>query len=205
MKTVMVEERDLIRRAQDGERLAFDELTRPLTDSMLASIRRRIGPKLREKLDAEDVLQETLLRAFQSMKEFQWQGEDSFRRWIQGISANFILHSARKYGLRTTFRIDRDPVAGDISPSRQHRREERFDRLKKSLDELPPESRTIVRLSRIEGLKIKEIAERTGRSPSSVRNLLFRAMRQLRETFGDTESMNLPDRRLDEDEVPHGD
>ena len=203
MREVMVEggeELKLVERAQSGDRGAFDELAHTMTPSLLASIRRRIGPALRDHLDPEDVLQETLLRAFRSVKDFRWQGRKSFQRWLEGISVNFILHSARQYGLRTSVRIEREPPTADISTSRHERREERFDRLKRSIDSLPPEYRAVVRLSRIEGLKIKEIAERTGRSPASVRNMLFRAMRQLRESFGDTESLNLPDRSLDDEE-----
>jgi RNA polymerase sigma-70 factor, ECF subfamily len=190
-------EQQLIQRAQGGDRSAFDELTRSLTDSLLASIRRRIGPALREHLDPEDALQETLLRAFRSVKEFRWQGEKSFQRWLEGISANFILHTARKHGLRTSLRIERRSDTAIVSPSRHQRREERFDRLKRSIDLLKPEYRDVVRLARIEGLKVEEIAGRLSRTPSSVRNLLLRAMRELRESFGDTESLGLPDRRLD--------
>jgi DNA-directed RNA polymerase specialized sigma24 family protein len=59
-------------------------------------------------------------------------------------------------------------------------------------------------MSRIEGLRIGEIAEQMGRSPSAVKNLLFKAMKKLQESFGDTESMGLPDRHLGEDEADHG-
>ena len=66
------------------------------------------------------------------------------------------------------------------------------------MEDLSPDYRTVVHLSRIEGLKISEIAERMGRSPSAIKNLLLRAMKQLRESFGDTESLGLPDRHLGE-------
>ncbi len=58
----------------------------------------------------------------------------------------------------------------------------------------------MIRLSRIEGFKVREIAERMGRSEGSVKSLLFRAMTQLREGFGDTESLGLPARSLNEEE-----
>ena len=89
-------------------------------------------------------------------------------------------------------------------PSRRER-DERFERLKKAIENLSPEYRAVVRLSRIEGLKNAEIAEKLGRSPASVRNLLFRAMKQLRQTFGETESLSLPDRRLEEKGATGGD
>ena len=116
---------ELVKRAQTGDRAAFDQLAESVTDVVLASIRRRIGPELREKLDAEDVLQETFLRAFVSVEDFRWEGEKSFERWLRGIATNFILHSARRYGLRKQLRIVRDPEAKGVSPSRHQRREER--------------------------------------------------------------------------------
>ena len=77
------------------------------------------------------------------------------------------------------------------------RREERFERLQKALESLPPDYREAIRLSRIEGLKTVEIAERMGRSREAVKQLIFRALRRLRESFGDTESLHLPDRKFD--------
>jgi len=51
-------------------------------------------------------------------------------------------------------------------------------------------------LVRIEGLQIKEAAERMNRTPKAVAHLLARALKQLKERFGDTESLHLPPRRL---------
>ncbi len=197
-------ELELIKRASNGDRAAFEGLVALHTQQLLTRIQKRIGPELREKLEPEDVLQETFLRAFRSLKDFHWEGERSFQRWLDGISMNFILHSARAHGRKKKYRISREPEATDPSPSRQERRNERFDRLKKSVNDLSPDYRTVIQLSRIEGLKIDEIAERMHRSPSAVRNLLFRAMRQLKESFGDTESLSLPDRQLGENGGDHG-
>lgn len=201
MQATMVENpetQQLVERARNGDRAAFDRLASTATPTVLASIRQRIGPALREEIDPEDVLQETLLRAFRSLVEFRWQGHRSFERWLRGIAANYILHSARQRGIRKHLRIEREPQAAEASPSRQQRREERFDRLKRSIASLDADYRTVVQLARIEGLRIREIASRMKRSESSVRNLLFRAMQQLRQSFGDTESLNLPDRWLGE-------
>ena len=76
------------------------------------------------------------------------------------------------------------------------RRQERFDRLEAAVKQLAPEYRQVILLCRIEGLTSAEAAERLNRSPAAVRQLLLRALRELKQTFGDTESFNLPDRRL---------
>ena len=55
-------------------------------------------------------------------------------------------------------------------------------------------------MSRIDGLRIKEIAERTGRSVDAVKQLLLRGLRSLKRNFGDTESLHLPDRAFESEE-----
>ena len=90
-------------------------------------------------------------------------------------------------------RIDRDPTGDGASPSKGIRRRERLERLEVSMKALSPDYRTVLRLSRMDGLSIKEIAKQMGRSESAVKNLLLRATKQLRQSFGDTESLNLGD------------
>ena len=195
----------LIESAQRGDRSAFEELVAESREPLLKAIRRRMGRTLREKLEPEDVLQETLLRAFRSVKDFRWQGESSFGRWLEGIATKFILHSARTHRRRPELQLDRDAEGDDVSPSHSERRNERFNRLEQSIQNLSPEYRTVIHMSRIEGLRVSEIAQRTDRSQSSVKNLLFRAMQQLRRSFGDTESLHLPgDRHFGEEGDPDG-
>lgn len=190
--------RFLIERARDGDRGAFEELATSASSALLARIQRRMGADLKQDLDPEDVLQETFVRAFQSIGSFRWQGKGSFESWLYGIALRIILHSARERGKWNLLRVTREPEAEAPSPSRLQRREERFDRLARSLESLSPEYRQVVQLARLEGLSIAEIARRVNRTPGSVRNLLFRAMKQLRESFGDTESLGLPERSIEE-------
>lgn len=196
---VMAEEstlRSLVDQARSGSREAFELLV----ESCRGRLRSVVEMQVRERggpLDAEEVLQETIVRAFESIERFEWQGEDSFYRWICGISRNVglkLIEASRKAGqLETPERVP----ANAVSPSKALRREERFDRLEESLAKLSPEYREVLRLSRLERLKVKEIARRMDRSEYAVKHLMARAVRQLREVFGDTESLHLPDRRLE--------
>src|SRR5262245_35786268 len=153
---------ELIGRAREGSRPAFDELAAEITASLLAAIRRGIGEGLGAKLEPEDVLQETLLRAFKSIQHFRWQGELSFRRELEGSASNIPLRPARTEVRKRELQMERDPPASGVSPSRDARRVERFDRLQRSIDGLSPDHQTVIRLARLEGLKIQEIAERMG-------------------------------------------
>ena len=66
-----------------------------------------------------------------------------------------------------------------------------------SLRKLPPEQREILILSRIERLTVKQISERTGRTPDSIKYQLSVALRGLKAAFGETDSLHLPDRSLE--------
>ena len=78
------------------------------------------------------------------------------------------------------------------------RREERLSRLQEALEALSPEHREVIRLARFEGLPLREVARRMGRSPGAVRQLLWRALQALKASFGDTESLHLPERGLED-------
>lgn len=195
--------------AQGGDRASFDALILELRPRLEALIGSRLGAGLRGTITAEDVLQETLLQAFRSLSSFQLQGEDSFLRWLGGIAEHVLRGEARRHGRAEKLRLERalDPAhqAGPhepVSPSRTLRREERFDRLQDSLLKLREDHRQVIHLSRIEGLPAKEVAARMGRSETAVRNLLLRALRELQQSFGDTESVSLPPRTLGEESPP---
>jgi RNA polymerase sigma-70 factor (ECF subfamily) len=153
---------------------------------------------LRGDIEVEDVQQETLLTAFQSIGRFQWQGEDSFFRWLAGIAENSILRFADQRRRKRCVRLEREVAASGPSPSRALRREERLERLDEALKGLSPEHRQVILLARVEGLPVKEIAKRLDRSPNAVAQLLCRALKKLRASFGDTESLHLPERGLGE-------
>ncbi len=207
MEAIMVKLPDAIEfigKAKGGDRTAFDRLFSNAHDQLVNFIRSRMGPALRQHLDPEDVLQETFLRAFRSMAQFEWKGEESFARWLEGIAGHTLADAARSSRGRKELQIGHDPVAETVSPSRHLRREERFGRLRKSLQGLSPDHQTVIMLSRIEGLTIKEIAGRMERSESAVKNLLFRAMKELKKSFGDTERFHLGSQTFRKEDGRHG-
>ncbi len=188
--------RRLARQAQDGDRDAFGRLIESCRERLEAFIESRLGSALREKVDVEDVFQDTVTRGFRSIETFEWQRDDSFFHWVRGIAHHRILHLARQH-----FHVEREPrfeaQTEATSPSRIMRRDERFDRLEEALKSLSPEHREVILLSRIRGLPTVEVAERMNRSQKAIYQLLWRALEKLRQSFGDTESLGLPDRRLD--------
>lgn len=187
----------LVRRAQRGDREAFDELGQRSREALLRWIQSQMSPHLRSRVEPEDILQETLVWAYRSIERLEWRGEDALRRWLFSIAKHVVLkQAARRDGTRERF-LECDPPAPEPSPSRAMRRNERFERLGAALQSLSPNHRRVVELARLRGMPIQEIARLMGRSPEAISQLLSRALKKLRETIGDTESLGLPDRLLE--------
>jgi RNA polymerase sigma-70 factor (ECF subfamily) len=205
----------LVAKAQRGDRAAFDELALEHRRSLEDLFSREMGPSLRAKVDVEDLLQETLLRAFQDLKGFDPRGDKAFEAWLFAIARHAVQDRAR-YLHRKKRACDREVHLSSRSPSGQPlgnpldrlaatsvpsgatslRREERFDRLQAALDNLSPDHREVIQLARIEGLSMKEVAAKMNRSEAAASVLLVRAMRKLKAAFGSTESFHLPLRGL---------
>jgi len=186
----------LVRKAKEGDRTAFDRLASALRERLETFLRGRIKVHLRHQVDVEDLVQETLARAFQSMARFDGQDVDAFDGWVIGIGKKVLLKAIEKGGRSMPLRLEHDPAADAPSPSKALRRNERFEQLERSLRALSADHQQVVRLARIEGLSIDEVARRMDRSPAAAKKLLWRALKELRRAFGDTESLNLPPRRL---------
>lgn len=207
MKPLMTEPAEthvLVSKARDGDRSAFEELVERFRARLSAFVQARLELRIGAKLDVEEVLQETFVRGYESIGRFEGQTDGSFFGWLCGIAKHVVLKAARKARHSQPLEEARGTPTDTASPSKLLRRNERFDRLQESLDSLKPEYREVLRLARIEGLKIKEIAERMDRSPNSVKHLIVRALAELKARFGDTESLHLPERRFSHEGNSHG-
>jgi RNA polymerase sigma-70 factor, ECF subfamily len=184
--------RELVERAKTGDGAAFDELVALHRRRIEGLIRARLGARLEHEVEGDDVLQETVLKALESIGRFSWQGEDSFMRWIGTIAENVIRSAARKEKRRQEIPLAGDFPGADPSQSRVVRRDERFERFQEAFDALDPDARQVIHLARIQGMPIKEVARAIGRTPNATSILLYRALIKLRDRFGDTESFGLP-------------
>ena len=191
----------LVERARHGDQDAFAQVFAPLWRPLLETIASRLGPTIRQRVDPEDVLQDTFVRALHSVKRFEWRGEESFRGWIETIAEHVVTDVVRHQGRRPTLSLDDDVKAPGASPSRVMKRQERLDRLRAAMEGLSPDHRRVLELSRLQGISIREIAGRLDRSEDAIKSLLLRATKALRKSFGDTESLRLGDARFAEEET----
>jgi RNA polymerase sigma-70 factor (ECF subfamily) len=187
-----------VRRAREGDRGSFDSLLDGSRASLKAHVQRRIGSYLWGRVDPEDVLQEVYVRAWRSVAGFRGKDASAFLGWLKGIAEHVILDLLGQHKRKDVIYVEdtQDSPHRGPSPSKGLRREERLSRLEKALDSLSPAEREVIILVRIEGLKIKDAAGRMDRTPNAAMKLLTRALKRLKETFGDTESLHLPARGL---------
>jgi RNA polymerase sigma-70 factor (ECF subfamily) len=189
--------RSLIEKASRGDRGAFETLSKAFRSRLEALVETRLGSRLRPLADVEDVVQETFLRAIKSANRYEGDDSESFFRWLGGIANHVILEAARRGKRDLIVPLDADVPAGDTSVELRSIRGERFDRLQHALDALSPDYRQVILLARVRRLPMKEVARVLHRSPEAATQLLWRALRKLKETFGTTGSFHLPPRSLD--------
>ena len=195
----------LVDHAKAGDREAFDRLLARFQGRLRSTVESWSRFQLGAKIEVDDLLQESFVRAFRSLERFEWQGDDSFFRWLCGIVKRALAQAIQEQ--RTGHGTGNHSSVACSGPTQAKisRRVERFERLEEALQSLTPEYREVLLLSRVEGLKTKEIAARMNRSPNAVKHLIARALRALRSRFGDTESLNLPrDRQFDVERGNHG-
>jgi RNA polymerase sigma-70 factor (ECF subfamily) len=168
----------LCARARAGDREAYDHLFRLHQDRALLFIRARLGPKLREQLESQDVLQEAYLAAHQGFAGFEYTDEGAFTRWLCRIIENRIRDLGDHFAARK-----RRPVAlpqpAPTGPITALDRAEHREKVVRALDGLNDDHRQVLLLRFFEGLSAEEVGERMGRSAGAVRKLTARALTEL--------------------------
>jgi len=158
-----------------GDESAFRELYRRHTPRLYQFVLRIMGG---DELEAEDVVQDTWIRASRNLEGFRW--ESKFGTWLTGIGLNLCRNRMRTSGRWTDLH---DNALGSVRPEP---RESRID-LERAISLLPPGFRTVLVLHDIEGFKHAEIAGQLGVSEGTSKSQLFsarRAMRRLLDPAG---------------------
>ncbi len=135
--------------------------------------------------DAKDVLQETFLRAYKSVRRFR--GDSSFTTWLTRIAINLCLNLRRDRRNTEALEVERlDTVLlhlphGDPgNPEESLRTRELRERIMSLVARLPPRERMAFVLKHFEQLKIREISEMMHISEGTVKSFLHRAVVSLR-------------------------
>jgi RNA polymerase sigma-70 factor (ECF subfamily) len=175
---------------------AHGRLLEKFRDYLRLLARVQLDPRLRGKLDPSDVVQQTLLEAYQKREQFAGATEAEWLAWLRAALAHNLADALRAFGRarrdvarerplaeaadESSRRLEAWLAAEQSSPSQRAERHERAVALAAALATLPDDNREALVLHYCEGLPLAEIARRLGRTPAAVAGLLKRGVKQLR-------------------------
>jgi len=185
-ETAVFDEKNLVALAQGGDTGAFNELA----ERYQRNIFRLAQNITQNREDAEDVLQETFMKAYTHLNDFE--GNSKFYTWIVRIAVNEALMKLRKRKWDKTVWLDEpvavgeDTVAREIAvwddnPEQRYSKTELSEILDKAVNSLAPAYRTVFALRDVEGLSTEETAEALELTVPAVKSRLLRARLQLRD------------------------
>lgn len=175
---------DLVRRAQDGDTRAFDDLVVKYSPKLYGMVYHMTS----NKDDTHDLLQDIFAKAYRSVKRFR--GKSTFYTWIYSIATNMTLNFLKKRKRRATWSLDdvdsgiqNDDAMVDISHGANPRHQSGVNELQKKLNEamqgLSEDHRAVVTMFDIQGIPHAEISKVLGVSEGTLRSRLFYAHKQM--------------------------
>jgi RNA polymerase sigma-70 factor, ECF subfamily len=186
------DEQALVREAQAGNRLAFEELVRRYDREVL-----RLATSLVHRAeDARDIYQESFLRVYRNLHRFR--SECSFYTWVYRIVTNVCLDHLRRRNTRKEDQapepeendgkpndfFDRQPEQhAAANPERHYLGQEIGRHIAAALERLTPRERMVFELKHYQGMKLRAIGEMLGTTEETVKNSLFRATRKMRASL----------------------
>jgi RNA polymerase sigma-70 factor (ECF subfamily) len=188
--------------AKSGQTESLGFLLSAYTNYLKMLAEEQLDFRLRRRLNASDIVQETLLEAFRDFHLFRGCFADEFRSWLRRILIHNLMHTTEKHltaskrdirnelsfaqtsslsGLSKA-RIDWLFVDQSNSPSAVVCEQEKRHLVAKAILALPSDYREIIELRHLDGLEFSEIATRLGKSSGACRMLWLRAIERLKNS-----------------------
>jgi RNA polymerase sigma-70 factor (ECF subfamily) len=193
----------LLRRAGDGDAAARGELLERYRYRLRRMIALRMDKRVAARVDASDIVQDTLNNAYSRLPEYFADPQLSFYPWLRRIAWDRLVDMYRTHieaEKRSVLKehpwtpnlhdesvaeLAQSIVASSINPGRRAMFEEIQARTKAALMELKPHDREILVLRYLEQLEVEEIASVLGISQTAVTSRHLRALQRLRRLLGD--------------------
>jgi RNA polymerase sigma-70 factor (ECF subfamily) len=163
--------------------------------------RMQLSPRLQSKLDASDIVQQTILQAHQGRSQFRGKTEGEWLAWLRVILANTLAAATRHFFTecrdlgrerRLEFDIEQSSsrlesllIDDQSSPSARAVRCEEVLRLARAMNRLPDDQRRVIELHHLQGLPLVEVAGLLDRTRPAVVGLRFRGLKRLRALLAD--------------------
>src|SRR5437763_11373018 len=180
----------LVKRAQQGELGAYDELVRRYQERIYATVYHMTS----NHEDANDLAQEAFIKAYTALKSFK--GDSSFYTWVYRIAVNKTINFLKQRKNRThlslndlDFSAENDPdlvaLISDRTPRRDMNLTELHEKLNEAMQKLSPVHRLVVTLHDVQCLSHEEIGKIIDCNIGTVRSRLFYARQQLQGYLSD--------------------
>jgi RNA polymerase sigma-70 factor (ECF subfamily) len=184
-------ERQLVRRAQQGEVAAYEELLAKNQQRVFSVV----GGILRRREDIEDVAQQVFVKAYFSLKRFDLRS--AFGTWLYKIAVNECWDYLRKKKVRRLVYeadmseeqirqlqgVSEQPFGALRSPEDASKRLEQRELVERLLSELDEQDQAMLVMKEVEGFSVEEIGETLGINVNTVKVRLFRARGRLVEIY----------------------
>jgi RNA polymerase sigma-70 factor (ECF subfamily) len=177
---------DLVRRSQDGDYRAFDDLVTKHRGRVYAMIQNMV----KNEADAWDLSQEVFVKVWKALPKYEARAR--FSTWMYRITHNVVYDWMRKRKIESAGELDdniltRERIAtgARATPARNARpdealvNEELRKRIENALEQISPEHREVILLREVQGLEYKEIADAMDCSIGTVMSRLFYARKKL--------------------------
>jgi RNA polymerase sigma-70 factor, ECF subfamily len=162
-----VEDSILVRAAQNGDVDAFEELVRRHQTSIYRVALRMLG----SRADAQDVAQETFVRAWRALPRFRH--DSAISTWLYRIVTRRALDKIASR--RSTGTLDEVEVEAGPDPAQAAEDQERLRAVRRAIATLPPDQRAALVLREFEGLSYQEVAQVLGASVPAIKTRIHRA------------------------------
>ena len=199
---MLFDSQQILDQAKQGDEKAKGELLNRFRPYLNVIAQRMLDDRLQGRMDSADVVQTTYLEASRDFPQFRGESVESLLAWLANILRNNVA-TAHQEHLVTQKRSARKEVVLRVasesggsslgmedlipsessSPSQRLMRDEAAVVLASCLDKIPETQREAIRMRYLEGMSLKSISDRTGKSEMAVAGLLKRGLRALREVM----------------------
>jgi len=187
----------LLDEIRSGDRRALDRLLDEHRHYLRSIVELRLDPKLRQRVDASDVVQEAQLEAVRRVADYLERPALPFRLWLRQIAYDRLLMARRQHVEAERRAVEREAPLPDESsiqlaqlalaagptPSQQFLQHELAGRVRQVVAELPEADREILLLRNFEGLSNQEASQVLEIDPATASKRYGRALLRLRKSL----------------------
>lgn len=196
---------NLLARARAGDNQAIERLFERCRGYLAVVARAQVETWLRSKVDASDIVQQTLLEAHRGFRQFSGSSEAEWLGWLRRIlsrnASDFVRHykgaEKRRVGREIPINAPNDadfgphvhePADAIETPSELLMRRERELELTEAISRLSPDHREVIMLRNLQRLPFEEVARQLGRTRPATQMLWMRAIEKLQQMLNPDDS-----------------